>query len=502
MNATRIDVGGQRPYPVVVGTGVLGELPALLGEAVRTVVVIGPDGLDAIARPVCGVLEAAGYLVHAETVPAGEAAKEIGVAARLWSRLAAHGVTRSDVIVGVGGGATTDLAGFVAATWLRGVRLVLVPTTLLAITDAAVGGKTAINTAEGKNLVGAFYPPAGVLADLAVLESLPARDYASGLAEVIKAGFIADPVILDRRSSLWRGGPTQPSARGLSSGPSDEGRGGHRRPQGRAAGDPQHGHPRPCHRTRGGLPIRHGAVSMGMVRGGTGPPGGRAGRRYAAPAPPGPGRRRAAHHLPGQRLAGPADGDGRGQEGARRGAALCRAGGTGAAGHPRQPPRGPAGTGVCGGDVAVRPVLVLNGPNLGRLGSREPDVYGTVDFDGLAEACRATGRALGLRVEVRQTDDEAELIGWVHEAIDQRLPVVLNPAAFTHYSYALRDALAMRTAPLIEVHISNPAARESFRHNSVVAGVADGTIAGFGLLSYRLALSAIAELGAPARDAG
>jgi len=197
VTATRIDVGGDRPYPVIVGTGVLGELPPLVGDKPRTVVVISPAGLEAIERPVRGVLEAAGYLVHAETVPAGEAAKELGVAARLWSRLAAHGVTRSDAIVGVGGGATTDLAGFVAATWLRGVRLVLVPTTLLAITDAAVGGKTAINTADGKNLVGSFYPPAGVLADLAVLESLPAGDYASGLAEVIKAGFIADPAILD-----------------------------------------------------------------------------------------------------------------------------------------------------------------------------------------------------------------------------------------------------------------------------------------------------------------
>jgi 3-dehydroquinate dehydratase-2 len=142
----------------------------------------------------------------------------------------------------------------------------------------------------------------------------------------------------------------------------------------------------------------------------------------------------------------------------------------------------------------VTQVLVLNGPNLGRLGSREPDVYGTVDFEGLAEACRAAGRDLGLGVDVRQTDDEAELIGWVHEAADLKLPVVLNPAAFTHYSYALRDALAMRTAPLVEVHISNPAARERFRHTSVVAAVADGTIAGFGLLSYQLALRAIAAL--------
>ncbi|GLZ10584.1 3-dehydroquinate dehydratase [Actinomadura sp. NBRC 104425] len=139
-------------------------------------------------------------------------------------------------------------------------------------------------------------------------------------------------------------------------------------------------------------------------------------------------------------------------------------------------------------------VLVLNGPNLGRLGTREPDVYGSATFDDLAALCRETGRRLNLHVEVRQTDDEAELIRWVHEAADERLPVVLNPAAFTHYSYGLRDALAQRTAPLIEVHISNPAAREEFRHTSVVAGVATGTIAGFGMLSYVLALQAVAEL--------
>ena len=145
----------------------------------------------------------------------------------------------------------------------------------------------------------------------------------------------------------------------------------------------------------------------------------------------------------------------------------------------------------------MQEVLVLNGPNLRRLGSREPEVYGTATLDDLAQACVAAGRELGLHVEVRQTDDEAELVGWVHEAADGRVPVVLNPAAFTHYSYALRDALAMRTAPLVEVHLSNPATREAFRHTSVVAAVADGTIAGFGLMSYRLALQAIAALAAP-----
>jgi 3-dehydroquinate dehydratase II len=142
----------------------------------------------------------------------------------------------------------------------------------------------------------------------------------------------------------------------------------------------------------------------------------------------------------------------------------------------------------------MRRVLVINGPNLGRLGSREPEVYGTATHADLAEICRAAGQALGLAVEVRQTDDEGELIRWVHEVIDARVPLVLNPAAFTHYSYALRDALAMRTAPLVEVHMSNPAAREPFRHVSVVSGVADGTIAGFGVGSYRLALQAIAEM--------
>ena len=139
-------------------------------------------------------------------------------------------------------------------------------------------------------------------------------------------------------------------------------------------------------------------------------------------------------------------------------------------------------------------VLVLNGPNLGRLGAREPEVYGTTTHDELAEVLARTGDALGLKVEVRQTDDESELIRWLHEAADASIPVVLNPAAFTHYSYALRDACAQLTGPLIEVHLSNPAARETFRHTSVISGVATGTISGFGVESYRLALEALIRL--------
>ncbi|MDQ1618783.1 MAG: 3-dehydroquinate dehydratase [Actinomycetota bacterium] len=139
-------------------------------------------------------------------------------------------------------------------------------------------------------------------------------------------------------------------------------------------------------------------------------------------------------------------------------------------------------------------VLVLNGPNLSRLGSREPEIYGSATHEELAETCRKAGAELGLDVEVRQTDDESELVGWLHDAATSATPVVLNPAAFTHYSYSLRDACALLTAPLIEVHLSNPAAREQFRHTSVVAGVATGSITGFGQDSYRLALRAVAAL--------
>lgn len=143
----------------------------------------------------------------------------------------------------------------------------------------------------------------------------------------------------------------------------------------------------------------------------------------------------------------------------------------------------------------TKPVFIFNGPNLGRLGMREPEIYGSLTHADLTAACTSLGAELGLAVTVRQTDDEAELISWLHEAADGRTPVILNPAAFTHYSYALRDAAAQLTAPLVEVHISNPAARESFRHTSVIAGVATGTIAGFGVNSYLLALRILAEVG-------
>ncbi|UQA32976.1 3-dehydroquinate synthase [Streptomyces sp. HNA39] len=197
---TRIQVAGSAgsdPYEVLVGHQLLGELPQLIGDRAKRVAVLHPEALAETGEAVRQDLADQGYEAIAIQLPNAEEAKTVEVAAYCWKALGQTGFTRTDVIVGIGGGATTDVAGFVAASWLRGVRWIAIPTTVLGMVDAAVGGKTGINTAEGKNLVGAFHPPAGVLCDLAALESLPVNDYVSGMAEIIKAGFIADPVILD-----------------------------------------------------------------------------------------------------------------------------------------------------------------------------------------------------------------------------------------------------------------------------------------------------------------
>jgi 3-dehydroquinate synthase len=205
-DATRIAVGGPVPYPVLVGQHLLGELAPLLAGATQ-VAVIHPVPLRAVAGEACERLAAAGFAAHAIEVPDGEDAKTLAVAGTCWDELGRLGMTRSDAIVGIGGGACTDLAGWVAAAWLRGVRVVQVATSLAGMVDAAVGGKTGINVERGKNLVGAFHPPAGVLCDLALLATLPAGDYRAGLAEVVKCGFIADPELLRILEQL----PVQPA---------------------------------------------------------------------------------------------------------------------------------------------------------------------------------------------------------------------------------------------------------------------------------------------------
>jgi 3-dehydroquinate synthase len=188
--------GGGGSYDVLVGHGLAGSVPAMLSGA-ASVAVVRPAVLGRHAAAVTDALRAAGVAVTEIDLPAGETGKATDTVVGLWDTLGRLAITRSDGVVAVGGGATTDVVGFAAATWLRGVRVVHVPTTLLGMVDAAVGGKTGINTSAGKNLVGAFHPPAGVVVDLDVLASLPAAEWVNGMAEVVKAGFIDDPAILD-----------------------------------------------------------------------------------------------------------------------------------------------------------------------------------------------------------------------------------------------------------------------------------------------------------------
>ncbi len=191
-----IEVAVNPPYPVIIGAGLLGDLGELVGSRHRVAILHQPV-LAQTAEAIRHHLSDKGIDAHRIELPDAEAGKDLQVVAFLWEVLGRIGIDRKDAIVSLGGGAATDVAGFAAATWLRGVDIVHVPTTLLAMVDAAIGGKTGINTDAGKNLVGAFHQPAAVVVDLSVLETLPPNELVAGMAEVVKAGFIADPVILE-----------------------------------------------------------------------------------------------------------------------------------------------------------------------------------------------------------------------------------------------------------------------------------------------------------------
>ncbi|MBG6059844.1 3-dehydroquinate synthase [Cryobacterium sp. MP_M3] len=193
---TVIRVGGTEPYPVIVGRGLVGDISEQLGDKVAKVLIVHTSTLGARAVALRESLLGRYEVLIAE-VPDAEAAKRVEVAAFCWQVMGQADFSRTDAVIGFGGGAVTDLAGFVAATWLRGVRLVQIPTSVLGMVDAAVGGKNGINTAEGKNLVGTFYAPTAVICDLDVLDDLPRNEILAGFAEIVKAGFIQVPEILD-----------------------------------------------------------------------------------------------------------------------------------------------------------------------------------------------------------------------------------------------------------------------------------------------------------------
>jgi 3-dehydroquinate synthase len=191
-----VQVAVDPPYPVIIGTGLLGELTKLLADRHRVAILHQPV-LAQTAESIRKGLASKGVDAHRIEIPDAEAGKDLPVVGFIWEVLGRIGIDRKDALVSLGGGAATDVAGFAAATWLRGVSIAHVPTTLLGMVDAAIGGKTGINTDAGKNLVGAFHQPIAVLVDLATLKTLPRNELIAGMAEVVKAGFIADPVILD-----------------------------------------------------------------------------------------------------------------------------------------------------------------------------------------------------------------------------------------------------------------------------------------------------------------
>ncbi len=445
------------PYDVVVGRDLLDRLPAILGPDVRRVAVLYADQLAEAAQPLVD-----GLVTHHDVLalglPDGEAAKSASVANDCWEALGERGFTRSDAVVSFGGGAVTDLAGFVAATWLRGVRVVHVPTTLLGMVDAAVGGKTGINTAAGKNLVGAFHEPAGVLCDLATLATLPREDLVAGLAEVVKCGFIADPRILELVEENDPASLTADSAvmrelveRAIrvkidvvvadlkETGGAD----GH---PGREVLNYGHTLAHAIERAEG-YSVRHGdAVAIGCVY--AAELAGLAGVLDAATVVP-PSRclrpGRAPHDLRRRLLRRPPRDDEGRQEVPRLAAAVHRAARRRAAGGAGGAVGGRPARGVrADRRLPMMKVLVLNGPNLGRLGRRQPEIYGDTTYAELVELCAGWGRDLGLDVETRQTNHEGELLDWLNAAADDATPVVLNAGAWTHYS--LRPARRLRPA--------------------------------------------------------
>lgn len=196
-NTTTISVKGDNSYDVVIGRALLDEVALALDKNVAKVLIVHPVGLSASAETLRESLVAKGFEAILAGVPDSEDAKRVEVAAFCWGIMGQSDFTRTDAVIGFGGGSTTDLAGFVAATWLRGVKLIQVPTTLLGMVDAAIGGKTGINTSEGKNLVGVFHAPSKVIIDLDTLLTLPKNEILAGFGEVVKYGFIADPRILE-----------------------------------------------------------------------------------------------------------------------------------------------------------------------------------------------------------------------------------------------------------------------------------------------------------------
>ena len=439
-------------------------------------------------------------------VPEGEEAKSLQVMHALERQLATQEAHRDDPIVALGGGAVGDLAGFVAATYMRGVPFVQVPTTLTAQVDAAIGGKTGVNLPEGKNLVGAFHQPVAVLADVRTIATLPDRAFRSGLAEVAKYALTLDHELLEMLeadpSRLLEREPSaletvvarcvRAKAGVVAVDERDTGRRlilnyghtlGHALERLDAYAGRTHGEAisagmvfaarlsEALGRAPSGLAARHVRLlaSLGLDTSGPLPPAEevlgafRLDKKY----------RNGVRFVLLEDVGRPFVEDAVPQD--------LRASGARAGGFER----------ASDGGLRMR-VLFVFGPNLGALGRREPERYGTQTLEEIMGEVDERGGRLGHELAWRQSDHEGELIGWLNGASAEGFEaVVINPGALSHTSYALRDAVEGCGVPVVEVHMTNIYAREEFRRHSVISAVCRATIAGAGAGGYHVALEAL-----------
>ncbi len=478
--------------------------------AQRAILVSEPGAWAAAGAAIADGLAAEGWPVERVLLPQGEDAKRLAVVEEAARELARLRVERSEPIVAIGGGALGDAAGFLAATYLRGIPIVHVPTTLVAQIDSSIGGKTGVDLPEGKNLVGAFHQPAAVVIDVALLSTLPERERRAALGEAVKMAVLGDErlfALLEADGEAIARGDPDAVEQGrvaelveragwakveiVSADERERGSAG-----GRITLNLGHSIGHAVEAAAGYRDLLHGeavayglraACAIGEAVGVTPPDRGRRIRER-------PRRARSCHDAAPLLARDRARPSRRGQEARRRPAALGAAGRVGCRG-PRgraardRPPGGRRA--ARGGEPGVTQVLVLQGPNLNLVGTREPEIYGHETLDEIHGRIATRAAELGLGVAFFQSNHEGFLIDRLH-ARDFDVAIV-NAGGLTHTSVALRDALLAIQRPFVEVHLSDPMTREPFRHVNYLSDIAVTSIVGLGPRGYLDALDLIAE---------
>ncbi len=492
LHALSVDLA-ERSYPVLVGPGARHEVARFLPPGAKSAAVVTQqaikdagwvDGLDL------------GLPAELFVIPDGEDAKRLSTVETLARHFARAGLSRADVVIAVGGGIVTDVAGFAAASYHRGTAYVNVATSLLGQVDAAIGGKTGVNLPEGKNLVGAFWQPAAVLCDTETLTTLSPREMACGRGEIAKYAFLGRGADGSTSPSTSRWPAASPSRRRSWRTTSVRGRAAWSSTT--ATRSPTHSRVPPWPTTTPGIcatarPSPSASCSLPSWRSGSvaSTPDASRSTGGSSPASTCPPTSRPTPMRSSSSSSWPAT---------RRHSTTSRSCSTVPAASSRSAAWRvtmsslPWRAWEHAGEQPMTTVLLLSGPNLNLLGEREPDIYGTATLDDHVKRAEAAAATHNLELEHFQSNHEGDLIESIHGARGRFEALVVNAGALTHTSWSLHDALAAFDGVVVELHLSNPAAREPFRHTSVVAPVADGSIAGFGGLGYELAVDAVAAL--------